>query len=81
MSAQVPLLVQRLLSLRYVKGVNTAVLQTDPDEPSQGEENQEERPEQDETAVLNLHDDTLLRDLEERDGEETEAMAPRETVG
>lgn len=81
MSAQVPLLVQRLLSLRYVKGVDTAALQTDPDESSQEEENQEDGTGQDETAVLNLHDDTLLRDLDERDGEETEAMAPRETVG
>jgi putative Mg2+ transporter-C (MgtC) family protein len=61
---QMPLLVQRLLSLKQVTRVDTTTLGEDPVE-SRAERDEPEEMVREETVVLNLQDVTLLQDLDD----------------
>ena len=80
-SLQVPLLIQRLLALKYVERVDTSSLRLDQDELSQ-ENDEDDDGEREDTAILNVHDEALLRDLEERDaGDDRNAHNDRDVQG
>lgn len=65
-SLQVPTLIRRLLSLKYVERVDTSALRLDRDEAGQDADGDEDGGRED-TAILNVHDEGLLHDLEEGD--------------
>ena len=64
-SLQVPVLVQRLLALKFVQQVDTSALRLDQDDVTRECGDSEEEGDENGTAILNLHDETLLHDLEE----------------